>query len=179
MIWPTTRGQETVRASRVFGAPRAAHTHGGIDLGQAGDWALAAAGGRVLDVRYDLPGPGSLVALPGVELPPPGEIATLGLFVRIRHADGYETRYGHLGAAGVMPGQAVQEGHAIGTVGRTGFRKDSTTSAHLHFEVWRNGSKIDPLPLLDGAGQRKVPTSKDLLIALGVVGAVGLLAVIL
>lgn len=60
-----------------------------------------------------------------------------GNYVDIEHPGGYATRYGHMVAPGtVAPGTRVVRGQQIGTVGSTG----NSTGAHLHFEVWRNGS---------------------------------------
>lgn len=60
-----------------------------------------------------------------------------GYFVEIQHAAGYVTRYAHMVAQGaVAPGAKVVRGQQIGLVGNTG----NSTGAHLHFEVWRNGS---------------------------------------
>lgn len=60
-----------------------------------------------------------------------------GYYVDIEHAAGYATRYAHMVAQGsVAPGTRVVRGQQIGIVGSTG----NSTGAHLHFEVWRNGS---------------------------------------
>lgn len=60
-----------------------------------------------------------------------------GNYVDIQHAAGYVTRYAHMVAPGsVAPGAQVVRGQQIGLVGSTG----NSTGAHLHFEVWRNGS---------------------------------------
>jgi hypothetical protein len=68
--------------------------------------------------------------------------------VRIRHADGSETLYGHLEPAlAVQVGDTVSAGRALGSVGMTG----NTTGPHLHFEVRRGGRTVDPAPLLYGS----------------------------
>lgn len=60
-----------------------------------------------------------------------------GYYVDIQHAAGYVTRYAHMVSQGsVAPGAKVARGQQIGIVGSTG----NSTGAHLHFEVWRNGS---------------------------------------
>ena len=64
-----------------------------------------------------------------------------GFFVRIRHANGYETLYAHCSSIAVVRGQEVRQGQVIGHVGTTG----SSTGNHLHFEVWRNGTPVNPL----------------------------------
>jgi len=70
-----------------------------------------------------------------------------GLMVEVRHPGDLTTRYGHLSAILCAPGDAVDAGHPLGLVGRTG----RTTGPHLHFEVWRGGEPRDPLAWL-GAG---------------------------
>jgi murein DD-endopeptidase MepM/ murein hydrolase activator NlpD len=67
-----------------------------------------------------------------------------GLMVEIRHAGDLTTRYSHLSAILCSPGDAVDPGHPLGLVGRTGL----ATGPHLHFEVWRGGEPSDPLPWL-------------------------------
>ncbi len=71
-----------------------------------------------------------------------------GNVVYIKHADGSETRYGHMsGFTDIQPGQVIHEGDQIGFVGSTGV----STGPHLHFEV-RNavGQAVDPQFILNG-----------------------------
>jgi murein DD-endopeptidase MepM/ murein hydrolase activator NlpD len=65
----------------------------------------------------------------------------MGRTVRLRHANGFETLYGHLQAILVRPGQRVEQGTPIGTVGATGL----ATGPHLHYAMFRNGSYANPL----------------------------------
>jgi murein DD-endopeptidase MepM/ murein hydrolase activator NlpD len=67
-----------------------------------------------------------------------------GLLVEVRHAGDITTRYSHLSAVLCAAGDAVDAGHPLGLVGKTGI----TTGPHLHFEVWRGGEPSDPLPWL-------------------------------
>lgn len=53
----------------------------------------------------------------------------------------YITVYNHLSAFAVSPGQRVNQGQIIGRTGATG----RVTGCHVHFEVWRNGSTINPM----------------------------------
>jgi murein DD-endopeptidase MepM/ murein hydrolase activator NlpD len=66
-----------------------------------------------------------------------------GKYVRIRHADGYETAYGHMTAfaRGLHVGSHVRQGQVIGFVGSTGM----STGPHVHFEIWVNGRVVDPM----------------------------------
>jgi murein DD-endopeptidase MepM/ murein hydrolase activator NlpD len=73
-----------------------------------------------------------------------GWAAGYGLLVEVKHADGVSTRYGHLSAVLVAPGQRIAAGTAIGRVGSTG----RSTGPHLHYETRRNGAAVDPAPYL-------------------------------
>ena len=65
-----------------------------------------------------------------------------GNWIRVRHSNGLETGYGHLSryASGMRPGLRVTQGQVIGYVGSTG----NSTGPHLHYEMWRNGQRINP-----------------------------------
>lgn len=69
-----------------------------------------------------------------------------GNCIMIDHGNGYKTLYGHLSYIGVSSGQSVSQGETIGQVGSTG----NSTGPHLHFEVYRNGSRIDPEQFYSG-----------------------------
>lgn len=64
-----------------------------------------------------------------------------GRMVTIDHGYGYETLYAHLSQIKVKPGQEVKRGEIIGLVGNTGI----STAPHLHYEVVRNGRKVNPV----------------------------------
>jgi murein DD-endopeptidase MepM/ murein hydrolase activator NlpD len=79
-----------------------------------------------------------------------------GKYVRIKHANGYQTAYGHLTAyaRAAVEGARVRQGQVIGFVGSTGL----STGAHLHYEIMVNGRFVDPMRVrlprgraLDGA----------------------------
>lgn len=63
-----------------------------------------------------------------------------GKLIVIEHEKELTTYYGHLSGIGVEKGRTVRRGEIIGSVGRTG----RATGAHLHFEVRRGGSALDP-----------------------------------
>ena len=69
-----------------------------------------------------------------------------GNCIMIDHGNGYKTLYGHLSYIGVKNGQTVTQGNTIGQVGSTG----NSTGPHLHFEVYLNGSRIDPEQFYSG-----------------------------
>jgi murein DD-endopeptidase MepM/ murein hydrolase activator NlpD len=63
-----------------------------------------------------------------------------GLVVKIDHDYGYESVYGHLNSFNVKRGQKIKRGDIIGYVGNTG----GSTAPHLHYEVHKNGSAVNP-----------------------------------
>ena len=63
-----------------------------------------------------------------------------GKTVEIDHGDGLATRYGHASRLYVHPGEIVLPGQRIAAVGSTG----RSTGPHLHFEVLRNGTPVEP-----------------------------------
>lgn len=74
----------------------------------------------------------------------------LGHAIRVRHANGFVSIYGHLSrfAQGLRVGQRVHQKQLIGYVGSSGL----STGPHLHFQLERNGHTIDPASLRSPAG---------------------------
>jgi len=64
-----------------------------------------------------------------------------GNHVVINHGYGYETLYGHMVRVKARVGQQIKRGEVIGYVGSTG----KSTGPHCHYEVHKNGQKIDPV----------------------------------
>jgi murein DD-endopeptidase MepM/ murein hydrolase activator NlpD len=66
-----------------------------------------------------------------------------GKYIRLRHANGYETAYGHMTAfaRGLDVGSRVRQGQVIGFVGSTGL----STGSHVHFEILVNDRFVDPM----------------------------------
>jgi murein DD-endopeptidase MepM/ murein hydrolase activator NlpD len=69
-----------------------------------------------------------------------------GNLVRIKHASGLTSGYAHLSqiASGVRAGRPIKQSELVGLVGQTGL----ATGPHLHFEMTKNGSPINPVPAL-------------------------------
>lgn len=108
-----------LRNDPISGEP--GHFHHGVDLAAAlGSPVRSVAGGTVLRAE---------------------PIGNLGLAVYVDHGDGRVSRYGHLSASAVQPGQQVAAGEKLGEVGSSG----RSTGPHLHFELRVKGKPIDPL----------------------------------
>lgn len=69
-----------------------------------------------------------------------GESPSYGLYIQVRHSDGVSSFYAHCSELLVKPGQRVKAGEAVAKVGVTG----NVTGAHLHFEIKKDGQRIDP-----------------------------------
>lgn len=65
-----------------------------------------------------------------------------GIHIIIRHRFGFKTLYGHLDKVLVAEGQTINQHELIAAVGSSG----SSTGFHLHYEIWKNETKIDPRP---------------------------------
>ncbi len=107
--------------------------HTGVDWAAPVGTPLMAAGSGVIEVA--------------------GRRGGYGNFVRIRHANGYKTGYGHMHrfAKGIVRGAKVQQGQIIGFVGNTGL----STGPHVHYEVLKNNRFMNPLSL-------KIPRARQL-----------------
>lgn len=74
-----------------------------------------------------------------------GKRSSFGQMVEIDHGNGFMTRYAHAESLKVVLGQKVSAGEAIAVMGKTG----RATSEHLHFEILKNGHKVNPLPFVN------------------------------
>ena len=120
MTWPVPYTHRVMSTYQM----RWGKMHNGIDIsssGIRGQSIVAADGGTVTYVKYHNYG--------------------YGYHLMIDHGNGMSTLYAHCNSINVTPGQKVAKGQVIATVGTTG----DSTGNHLHFEVYRNGSRIDPL----------------------------------
>lgn len=97
--------------------------HKGVDFGAGtGTPILAAGDGVVLEAR---------------------RWSGYGNWLRIRHSGQWDTGYGHISryAKGIKPGVRVRQGQVVAYVGSTGL----ATGPHLHYEVWLNGQRVNPI----------------------------------
>ncbi|GJL81171.1 MAG: hypothetical protein DHS20C01_08050 [marine bacterium B5-7] len=76
-----------------------------------------------------------------------GKNSGYGKSVVIQHANGYSTRYAHTDSVLVSVGQRVEKGEPIATVGSSG----RSTGPHLHFEVIKNGRRVNPKEFLQAS----------------------------
>jgi len=107
------------RIDPIYKTPK---MHTGLDYASAmGTPIYATANGKVASTAFEEKGYGNHVV--------------------INHGYGYQTLYGHMVRIKVRPGAAVKRGEVIGWVGNTG----KSTGPHCHYEVIRNGEKIDPV----------------------------------
>ena len=67
-----------------------------------------------------------------------------GRLIKIQHAFGIETRYGHLSQIDVVVGQKVSRGDHIGDMGNSG----RSTGTHLHYEVRLGGKAVNPMTFI-------------------------------
>ena len=119
-VWPL--GQEGFITRGHLG--RVPGQHPGIDIAVAeGSYIRAAGAGTVTAA---------------------GEDPIYGRTIRIRHGDGYESRYGHASQLFVQSGDVVARGEVIALSGNTG----TSTAPHLHFEILKDGEPVDPRTLL-------------------------------
>jgi murein DD-endopeptidase MepM/ murein hydrolase activator NlpD len=112
------------RTDPFFGRPA---LHSGVDLKQ----------------EYGAPVKATAAGVVAVAGPQGG----YGNLVEIDHGGGMSTRYGHLSAISVVPGQSVAPGTVVGRVGSTG----RSTGPHLHYEVRIDGEAVDPSRFLRAA----------------------------
>lgn len=125
-IFPTV----TTRITSTFGYRKDPFTrrsayHRGIDFpGDVNDPIYATAGGKVSRTGYD---------------------RAMGNYIFIKHGNGLETVYMHMKKSLVKVGQQVEKGEEIGKLGSTG----RSTGPHLHYEVRKQGTPINPISYLD------------------------------
>jgi len=123
-IWPSyvSRRVTSPFGTRYHPVYHVYKYHSGVDIGGVGYGSdvHAADGGTVITAEYS---------------------SGYGNYVVISHGNGYSTLYGHMSKLLVSAGETVSQGDVIGLTGSTGV----STGPHIHFEIWLNGSRVNPL----------------------------------
>lgn len=101
-------------------------------------------------VDLDVPTGTPIRAMAGGRVRFAGVQRGFGNVVWLDHAGGHASAYAHLSEIRVRSGSRVRAGDVVGLSGATG----SATGPHLHFEVWRWGKPVDPIPILGGKPRR-------------------------
>ncbi|MBM7653815.1 M23 family metallopeptidase [Neobacillus cucumis] len=114
--WPTVGGYISSKLGMRWGK-----MHKGIDIARPSNKTIKAADNGVVVFA--------------------GWSNSYGNKIIIDHQNGFQTLYGHMSSLNVKVGQTVSKGTAIGIMGATG----DATGVHLHFEVYKNGSLVNPL----------------------------------
>ncbi|WP_119394024.1 peptidoglycan DD-metalloendopeptidase family protein [Salinibius halmophilus] len=73
-----------------------------------------------------------------------------GLLVELNHGNGVVTRYAHSKELLVNVGDVIHKGQPVALMGSTG----RSTGPHVHFEVLRNGKRVDPLTYIQRSASR-------------------------
>ena len=120
-VWPCQGWVSSQFGPRPAPKPGASTYHRGIDIAAGyGTSIVAARSGTVRTVSYS---------------------SARGNYCIIQHTGGYSTLYQHCSSISVRAGQTVSAGQVIAKVGSTGI----STGPHLHFEVQKNGTPVNPL----------------------------------
>ncbi|MCM1365352.1 MAG: peptidoglycan DD-metalloendopeptidase family protein [Faecalibacterium sp.] len=75
-----------------------------------------------------------------------GEDSHSGKYIFLTHSDGFETFYCHCSEILAEQGAVIRQGETIALVGSTGW----STGPHLHFEIRKDGTRLNPLWVLEG-----------------------------
>lgn len=154
---PSTSKKKTGASARTSGVPpvsgfpitapfghySSGKPHYGVDFGcPVGTPVRANRSGKVIKAGWDTSGFAN---------------GGFGNHVRIDSGDGLIEIYGHMSKLAVREGQTVNAGDNIGASGATG----NVTGPHLHFQVNRGGTPIDPMPYVGGSGGINPGTPAD------------------
>jgi hypothetical protein len=110
--------------------PGASTYHKGIDIGASTGTSIKCYAAGVVEINKALAG-------------------NAGNYIKIDHGNGVASRYLHMQHQSPLKvGERVEAGQDVGKVGNTGVG----TGPHLHFEIWINGEKVDPLKYVNPGG---------------------------
>ncbi|MGZ6251125.1 MAG: M23 family metallopeptidase [Candidatus Chromulinivorax sp.] len=141
--------------SSLFG-PRKSGFHNGVDFAaNKGTPVYAVADGlvEIAQMSDDIKGYGNMILLQHEQLKFKDEFG---------HQQLYKSRYAHLDQLFVQQGNKVQKGEQIGTVGASGHvvaKNSKSDPSHLHFEIYRGLTRINPLLVLFAADKNWVQTN--------------------
>jgi len=142
-IWPTFGKVTSSFGNRIHPIFKSSSMHAGLDIAnEFGTPIYATADGTVSFT---------------------GRSASLGYLIRIDHASGYQTRYGHLQRILVKAGDTISKGQIIATMGSSG----NSTGSHLHYEIldFRRGRVTNPVAFLNiTEDQLPTPTNINILV---------------
>ena len=113
---------------RMHPIHRTQRMHNGIDYAAGGGSRIFAIADGVVNVRQNDP-------------------RGYGLWIQIDHGNGYFSRYAHLQSFSVSMGARVTKGQVIGIEGNTG----GSTGPHLHFEIRKGSTAVNPAPYISGS----------------------------
>ena len=114
--WPADGGYISSKQGQRWGK-----LHKGIDIARPATRTITAADHGIIEIA--------------------GNSGGYGNKITINHNNGYKTVYAHLDSIDVKAGQKIEKGMKIGMMGSTGH----STGVHLHFEIYKNGSLVNPL----------------------------------
>ncbi|MEB2491824.1 M23 family metallopeptidase [Peribacillus frigoritolerans] len=114
--WPADGGYISSKQGQRWGK-----LHKGIDIARPATRTITAADHGIIETA--------------------GNSGGYGNKITINHNNGYKTVYAHLDSIDVKAGQKIEKGMKIGMMGSTGH----STGVHLHFEIYKNGSLVNPL----------------------------------
>jgi len=118
--WPAEGGYISSHMGHRWGG-----FHKGIDIARPNGFAIKAADNGIVTFT--------------------GRDGSYGNKVVVNHQNGYQTVYAHLSSINVSKGQTVPQGFNLGVMGSTG----RSTGIHLHFEIIKNGTTVNPTSYLN------------------------------
>ena len=138
LVWPSYCTYITSRQGpRTHPITGEYKNHGGTDIGASYGSAIYAADSGTVVASSD------------------GWNGGWGNYVMIDHGNGMQTLYAHMSSRACSVGQSVSRGQTIGYVGSSGM----STGAHLHFEMYINGGRVDPQTYYPGVSFSYSPSA--------------------
>jgi murein DD-endopeptidase MepM/ murein hydrolase activator NlpD len=101
--------------------------------------------GRHTGLDFAAPMGTTIMAVDDGKVVAAGPAGAYGNMIEVAHGDGTRSLYAHLSSIDVKKGQKVSRGEHIGALGNTG----NSTGPHLHFEISKKGTPVDPAKFLN------------------------------